>query len=215
MAQGASPFITVTAIGTATGRPDFVLLTLGIEVTGSTPGEAMRKAAASAVAMDRVCAEQGVADDDRRTVQVSVQPIFDHQRQAVSQHQASYALRVTVRDLATAGAVVEAASGHEALEGVLRVHQLDLAFAGPERLVAEARARAVATARRHAEQLAEAGGVVLGPLRSLIEGSRPGSLGTPTYGGAAMQMQTIAAMPVQPGTQELTVEVVATYDIAG
>lgn len=174
----------------------------------------MRKAASAAADLDRVVGEQGVADEDRRTVQVSVQPMFDHQRQAVSHHQASYILRITVRDLATAGAVVDAASGDDALDEVLRVHHLGMTFADPERLVAEARARAVAAARRQAEQLAEAAGVALGPLRSLTEGTPPDTIGSPAYGGASLQMQTIAAMPVQPGTQELTVQVVAAYDIA-
>ena len=215
MAQPESPVIVVSAVGTATGRPDVVVLTLGIEVSGRTPGEAMRKAASAAAALDRVCAEQGVAEEDRRTVQVSVQPIFDHQRQAVSQHQATYSLRLTVRDLDRAGVVVEAASEDDSLGTVLRVHHLGLAFSDPERLLAEARARAVAAARRQAEQLAEAAGAVLGPLRSLTEGTPPDTIGAPAYGGASFQMQTIAAMPVQPGTQELAVQVVATYEIAG
>ncbi len=215
MPQHESPVIVVSAMGTATGRPDVVVLTLGIEVAGRTPGEAMRKAASAAAALDRICAEQGIADEDRRTVQVSVAPIFDHQSQAVSQHQASYMLRLTVRDLDGAGAVVDAASEDDSLGTMLRVHHLGLAFADAEQLLADARARAVAAARRQAEQLAQAAGVILGPLRSLIEDSPPDSIGGPEYGGASIQMRTIAAMPVQPGTQELAVQVVATYDISG
>ena len=134
MEQLEPPVIAVTGVGVATGRPDLVLLTLGVEATAATPGEAMRTAASGASVLDELCDREGIAEGDRQTAQVSVQPIFDHRRQVVSQHQATYLLRITVRDLTTASAIVDAASADDTVRGSLRVHHLGLSFADPEPL---------------------------------------------------------------------------------
>jgi len=202
----------VIGVGGVTGTPDLVLITLGVESAAATPGEAMRAAASNAEILDKVFDDHGISESDRQTVHVSVQPVVDHQRQVVSHHQATYLFRVTVRDLAAAGEVVDHASADEALADVLRVQQIAMSFADPEGLLAEARARAVAAALRHAEQLAGAAGVSLGMLRSLSEGIAPGFGGSPPFGGTPV-LRAAAALPVQPGSQELSVQVQATFDI--
>lgn len=203
--------ITVVGVGVVTGRPDLVLLTLGVETPAATPGEAMRSAATAAARLDRICSEQGVAETDRQTVHIGVQPEFDHVRQEVSGHRASHVVRLAIRDVEGAGRLVDAASADEVVGQVLRVHQLALSFADPEPLLETARARAVSAARGYAEQLAEAAGVGLGPLRSLSEGLTGSAYDVPRSGGYTLLAQSAA--PVQPGTEELTVRVVATYEI--
>lgn len=209
MTTDARPAISVDAVGAAAGTPDVVLLTLGVETAAAAPGPAMRAAASAASALGELLGANGVAEGDRQTSHVSVQPVFDHQRQVVSHHQATYLYDVMVRDLDAAGTIVDQASGADELAEVLRVRNIALGFSDSEALLAEARRRAVLAARRQAEQLASAAGVALGPLRTLSEGSPPASIG---------RMQLVArpqrAAAVEPGTSELLVRVHAVYDIA-
>lgn len=210
MASPELPAISVVGVGAVTGTPDLVLLTLGVETAAATPGEAMRAAASKAVVLDQVFANHGISELDRQTVHVSVQPVFDHNRQVVSHHQATYLFRVTVRDLAAAGEVVDQAAD-ELLSDVLRVQHIAMSFADPEPMLSEARTRAVVAARRQAEQLAAAAGVGLGPLRLLSEGPTPGLAGQADFSGGQVRRQ--AAMTIQPGSQDLSVQVFATFDI--
>lgn len=85
----------------------------------------------------------------RSIARLSTSPSSRHSttRQVASHHQATYLFRVTVRDLATAGEIVEAASTDQALGDVMRVQHIEMSFSDPERLLTEARARAVAAAR--------------------------------------------------------------------
>lgn len=212
MASFDSPAISVVGVGAVAATPDLIVLTVGVETTAATPGEAMRTAASKAAVLDQVCANCEIPERDRQTAHVSVQPVFDHQRQVVSHHQATYLFRVTVRDLAAAGELVEQISADAVLTDALRVQHVALTFADPEPMLSEARAHAVVAARRHAEQLSAAAGVALGPLRFLSEGITPGHMGPFEPAGVLRQRQA-AALPMQPGTQELSVQVFATFDI--
>ncbi|MDP9388103.1 MAG: SIMPL domain-containing protein [Actinomycetota bacterium] len=131
------------------------------------PGEALRLAADALTALVRLLERRGVAGDDRHTAHVSVNAVFDHQRQVVSHHEASYQRRVKVADVATAGALLDETSADAHLAGVLRVHAIGFSFADPEPLLAAARAEAVASARRRAQELAAAARVALGPSRGV------------------------------------------------
>jgi uncharacterized protein len=77
-------------------------------------------------------------------------------------------------------------------------------------LVTAARAEAVKRARAQAEQLAGAAGLDLGDVLSIEEvGAEPGPP-VVLEGDVADQR---AAIPIEPGTQELTVEVIVRFAI--
>ena len=78
--------------------------------------------------------------------------------------------------------------------------------------MAAARKQAVTRAKEQAQQLADAAGVDLGPLRSITEASNvPGPVFADAGGGAGLAAG--APAPLEPGTQELTVDVQVVYDI--
>ena len=81
-----------------------------------------------------------------------------------------------------------------------------------EKLLDEARKRAVAEARRKAEQLAGELGVVLGAPLRVSEGG--GFLPPPQpMMGRAMMMAAPESVPVSPGEQELSVTVQVVFEI--
>lgn len=209
MAQEERPAIRVTATGMAAARPDVVELALGVETRAVTPGEALTQAAAAAEALLRHIERRGVLPEDRQTTHVGVTAVFDHQRQVVGHHQASYRLKVKLPDVVAAGVLLNDAATEAELAEVLRVDSIAFSFTDSEPLLSAARANAVAAARRQAEELADAAGVVLGAVRSITEGD--GNVaGRVVSKGVVMQ----AAAPLEAGTHQLAVQVSVTFDIA-
>lgn len=207
----ARPAITVGATGLAAGRPDVVHLGLGVETRADTPGRAFGEALAAGATLVRLVERRGVPPEDRRTTDISVTAVFDHQRQVVSGHQAVYLLTVRVPDIVTAGAILDDAADDDDLARVLRVHSITFSFDDPEPLRSAARAAAVASARRRAEELAAAAGVGLGPVRSIVEsdsGFAPVMVMRP-------QRMREASAAVESGTHQVAVQVTITFDIAG
>ncbi len=101
--------------------------------------------------------------------------------------------------------------------GANTVSQLSFTIDDPSKVKDEARALAITKARAQAESIAEAGGFRLGQLLSVDEAYQP----VPYYGlgmGGAMEkdvrMSAPAALPaIEPGSQEVVVNVVLRYEI--
>jgi uncharacterized protein YggE len=115
----------------------------------------------------------------------------------------------TLHDIGAAGALIDQAAA--AAGDAIRVQTIDFSIADESAARAEARADAVRRALAQARQLADAAGVGLGPVRSIVElaGERP-----PMPYAAAADRAALA-VPVQPGTQELAVTVEVVHEIAG
>ena len=92
----------------------------------------------------------------------------------------------------------------------MRVQSVQFEIDDESSLFAEARADAVKQARTQAEQLAEAADVELGEVRSIVESSVGGTPPPPLLGRTE---DAIGSVPLQPGSQELTLEVQVVYDI--
>ena len=204
--------IVVTAWGRAPATPDTVVITLAVEVTAPTPGAALQDAADRLAALIDLLDEDGVAKADRRTTGLSVHPRWNENGSGTTiGHQAGYGLEVLVRDLDAAGRLVQRAA--ERVGEPLRVHQFGLSVRdiGPQ--LAEARKAAVRETRISAEQIAEAAGVALGPLVSIVEGPVPGPIGRARAAGHATLVQE-SGPAIEPGTSHVSVGVTATYGIA-
>ena len=81
-----------------------------------------------------------------------------------------------------------------------------------EPLGADARREAVEKATRQASELAVAAGVTLGPIRSIVEGSA----GAPPGPRPMLRAMVAAeAVPLEPGTQRLSVTVEIEWEITG
>ena len=101
--------ITVTGTGSVKGAPDLAEFSFGVETQGETADEALAK---NSTAVQKVIAAikgAGVAAADIQTQQVSVSPRYANYGQAITGCSAVNSVSVKVRDLAKAGAVVDAA----------------------------------------------------------------------------------------------------------
>jgi len=80
-------------------------------------------------------------------------------------------------------------------------------------LVARARADAVRDAVAQAKQLAAAAGVTLGPIRT-IDDTGTELPQQPIFNASGTSGGEGAAVPLQPGSQQLSVDVTVVFDIA-
>ena len=192
--------VQVQGTGTATGTPDVLHVTVGVETGASSVGEALESADTAAQRVLDALHDAGVSDADVQTANVHLYPRYDGDGQAITGYLAGQDLAVTLRDLGTAGATIGAAveAGGDAarLQGI--AYELDDDTA----LRARARADAFADARATAEQYAELtgrqlGGVVL--VREQVSASGP----VPMAAGDAVAASE--AVPIAPGTTDVTV----------
>ena len=207
-AQPPEHSISVTGVGRILIRPDVADLTLGITVERTRAREAGVDAAEYMTAVVAALRAAGVAETDIQTSMVSLQPVYDWNStpQRITGYTSDNIVRVTVRDLSTAGAVIDAAvdAGATNVSGI--------SFRVDDQTAAERQARtaAMVDARAKADALAGAGDVRITGVITISEVSSPwpGPIPYPVA-----EDDGRATTPIQPGNVELNVTVTVVYSI--
>jgi uncharacterized protein YggE len=207
--SAAVPGITVRGTGTVRGTPDTMTVVLGVQTRGDTAEAALGANSERATALIGALESRGVAAADLQTSQLSINPTYDQQGTRIVGYEVTNQVTATLRDIAAAGGLVDAAAG--AAGDAVRVQQLGFSIDDDSEPRAQARAAAVRQAQSQAEQLAEAAGVALGPVRTITEVAA----GQPEpYPYPYADRSTAASLPpIEPGTQELEVVVEIVYGI--
>jgi uncharacterized protein YggE len=199
---------TVTVEGTATTRvvPDTALFTFGFDSEGSTAKGALAENAAHMRRVISALLRIGVAREDMQTQNVSVYPRENESGDVVG-YSANGSVVATVRRLARAGAVVDAAVAAGANE-----------TSGPQfdrssrsELQQKALRDAFADARAKADALAREAGASLGEVRRIEESS---AMPEPYPIGVYREAVTLAKTPIEPGTQQARASVTVTFSLA-
>ncbi|ABF63317.1 protein of unknown function DUF541 [Ruegeria sp. TM1040] len=203
--------IHVTGEATSEVTPDRAHITLGVRVEAKDAGAAMEQVSQRMQEVTARLGDSGIAAQDMQTEQVSLHPVWNQvtrdgdQMREVTGFEASNLLRVTLQDLDAMGGVLDdvLAAGANEFRG--------LTFTYSEREAAENLLRTMAyeNAYRKAQQLAEASGMALGPVRDIRDGGASG--GAPMM---AMEMARSSDMPISPGALSLRHSVTVTFDIS-
>ncbi len=203
----SEPSITAKGIGRVTGVPDVVVVTLGVESQSAQAQEALSANNERTEALIDLLMDAGIAEEDIKTSQFSIFPRYDNEGRAIEGYTVTNLLTARVGEGRDAGALIDAAAA--AAGNDVRVQSVQFEIDDEGSLYAEARTDAVRQARTQAEQLAEAAEVELGDVRSITESSTeqgPQPFPMP-------RTDTAESVPLQPGSQELTLEVQVVYDI--
>jgi uncharacterized protein YggE len=166
----------------------------------------------------------GFADEDIQTAYFSVNILRDYDPAAavgatpeseiadsaqISGFEIVNQLQVTVRDTDMLGELLDetVTAGTNSINGVTFYVDDQSAAAS------EARRLAVEDSRTKAEELAAAAGLALGPIISIVEGAvSPMPSPLPAAADAAMA-EAQAAVPVQPGSSTVSVDVSPTFEL--
>jgi len=203
--------IVVGGTGRVAVVPDVADLQLGVSIARPTVDAARTDAATAMTSILDAIKGAGVPERDIRTTLVSVQPRYDYRDgrpPVLTGYDLSNSVRVTVRDVAALGHVIDGSLQ----AGATSMDSLSFRLDDPTEAERTARLAAVAQARARAEILAEAAGVAIAGVVDIIEGGGPG----PGYPQpkAARLMLADSATPVEAGTTEVSVSVTVTFRLA-
>lgn len=210
--EAAAPrHITVSGESTLQVAPELATIILGVTEEAEEAAAAM---AAVSEAMGAVIAQlkdSGIAGADMQTQQIAMHPVWSQDRsydsggrREITGFQASNTLMVRVRDLDRLGAVLDTVL----MAGANQFQGLNFGVEDPSAVTGRIRGEAVKDAIRKAQQLAEAAGMKLGPVRSITEHGSGG--GRPMM---AMEMARSDAMPVEAGELTFTHNVSVVFDM--
>jgi uncharacterized protein len=195
--------ITVQGTASISSVPDRAELSFGVESQGESARAAL---AANASEMRRVIAALKAAGaTDVKTQYVSLSPRYS-ERSEPNGFAATNSVSATVKDLARAGAVIDAAVA----AGANQVYGPSLSRGDQTALYRGALKAALEDARASAQALASASGLSLGRITAIVEG-----------GGAPQPLPFAAAdkamaesTPIEPGTQKVSATVSVTFAVS-
>jgi len=200
------PSVSVTGEASITSAPDIAVLQSGVTSQAKTARDAM---SASAKLMSTVLAalkESGVAENDIKTSRLRLDPVRDPNKHPTSiiAFEATSLLAVRLRDVNKSADILDKMIG----AGANVVTGINFDVSETSKLLDQARAEAIADARRKAEIYAKAAGVSLGRPLSISEGS----ISRPKMQDYAMRAAP-AAMPIAAGEEKIGITVSVSYEL--
>lgn len=193
--------ITVQGTASMSAVPDRAELSFGVESQGETARAAL---AANAAEMRKVIAALKAAGGTGvRTQSVSLSPRYNERNESQG-FVAANTVSATIKELAKAGALVDAAVD----AGANQVYGPSLSRGDQSDLYRQALQAAVANARANAQTLASASGLSLGRVTAVVEG---GGAPTPLVVNTTQKAMDASPTPIEPGTQQVTAVVSVTF----
>jgi len=205
-----APVITVTGSGQVYVVPDMSYIDIGVRSQGATVIEAIAINNEQANAIQAALVEQGIEVEDIQTSNFNVyqQTDYDYQGSPTSTYYSvENTVYVTVHQLENLGKVLDAA----ARSGANNIYGVNFDVKDKSEAQSAARKLAIQSAQAQAQELAQAAGVELGDLISIIS---PSISTTPFYGygmgGGGGMMETV---PISSGQMPIDAQVEMTFAI--
>jgi hypothetical protein len=204
--------VSVSGRGQVDAQPDQVIIRLGVQTDAEMAAEALSNNSARMQSLLEALKNAGVPDENIQTQTIRLQPRYQNQpapeiggqqqQQQLIGYTASNVVEVRTGDIESIGELIDVAvsAGGNTVEGIR------FEVSNPAELLNRAREAAMENARQKAEQLVSLAGAELGNVLTINEttgGPRPVSRG--------LEMAEAAAVPIQPGSQSLTVDVQVTW----
>lgn len=205
---GPARSVTATATGSTTGVPDQLTAQVGISNEGSSAAAVLAENNAKTQSLLNELKIAGIDDKDVQTTSVDLGPRFNDKGR-ITGYQANNMLRVTLRNLSTAGTRLDAlvkAGGDNA-----RIQGISLGFTDDDALLSKARVDAIKRAKAQAKEMAEAAGAKLGKVRTIadVAGFNP----VFEEYGARDQALAVSSVPISAGSEDLTVRVKVVFEL--
>lgn len=207
--------ITVNGEGELSMRPDMAIVNLSVVERGSTVEDVTLAGNEKMGAVVAFLKGLGISEDDIKTTNYWLNPEYRYPEEGGEPEIIGYSLnqnvRVEVKDLTKVEDVIDGAVS----AGVNQTGQLSFEIDDDSEARATAREQAFADAREKAEAMAKAANVRLGRVVTFNESGgyyEPQPYMTRSF-GADMAVSESAAPAIEPGSQDVTVNVSVTYEI--
>lgn len=205
----ATRTITVMGEGIVKGKPDVMTINLGVQTRDNTANGALDQANEKATQLIATLKGAGVQPDDITTTDVSIYPQYDSAGQHVVGYNASYQVVARFKDLTKAGEVIDAAAS--AVGDAITLGGVSFSIDDTGALKQQARVGAVNAAKAQADQLAAAAGTKVGRVLTINETNV--SVPYPQFYAGAPAAADKASTPIEPGTQQVSLNVTVVYEL--
>ncbi|WP_169976867.1 SIMPL domain-containing protein [Tautonia rosea] len=215
--------VTVSGLGEISAAPDVADISVGVVTEAQTARDALSANNQAVSTLTEQLKGRGVAAKDIQTTNINLNPRYAQPeppqpgrprppQEAFTPRIIGYtvtnSVRVTVRDLDKLGELLDAV----VTAGANQMNGISFRIEESRALLDEARKRAVADAKRKAEQLCGELGVVLGVPVSVNESG--GFLPPPQPMMGRAMMMASESVPVSPGEEQLSVSVQVVFEIS-
>ncbi len=206
--------VSFSGEGKVLAKPDVAVIDFSIVTEAATSKTAQDANSEKSNKVTDFLKKQKIEDKDIKTISYNIYPQYEYPRYGgvprIKGYQVSQTIEVKIRDLENVSSVLDGV----VTAGANQVGNLNFKIDDPERLRAEARAKAIADAKKKAGELKDQVGIKLGKIVNFSEGvvgypvpmyesemlGKGGGIG----GGGPS---------VPSGENEITVDVMITYQI--
>ena len=205
-AGAAEHVVTVTGEATVSVAPDTSIIRLGVTSQGKTAREANDANAKQMTAVIAALKGAGIADRDVQTSHLSIQPQYDTSRPGAARltgFQATNQVTVKIHTIDKLPDILDKAIG----AGANEMSCIEFMVTERSKLLDQARAQAMADARRKAEIYAQAADAKVGHVVAITEA---GAASAPPV---ALQAMRASGVPIVPGEQTLHAQVTVSYEL--
>lgn len=201
--------VVVDGLGKVSGTPDVLRATLGVSVHGAQVSDALAKANALQRSVTEALKRDGVAAKDLQTSDVRVDQDYTNKGRP-NGYRVTETLTVKLRDLTKAGQALSHAATAGGNQVLLQGVSFDLEDNAA--LLTAARDAAFADAKAKAQRYAELSGRNLGAVQLVTESTSP--VRPQPYALAAARAAVDSAVPLQPGSQDVSVSVTVRWALS-
>lgn len=209
--------IWVNGIGEVTVTPDIAMLSLGIVSQELSVSLAQSKASEGMAKVMKALTDNGIASKDIQTgsFRIDQRTRWDdvNQTEKVTGYQVTNMVTIKIRDTGKAGTLID--SVVQAGGDLARINGINFSVEDPTGFYEQAREKAMADARKKAEQLAKLAGLTLGKATYIAEGAQSlnGSESYRTLGAVPAPVMS-SASPISSGEIKITLNVQVAYSVS-
>jgi len=202
--------ISLTGTGTVKLAPDIVTISTGVESDAAVAKDALAKNTAAMTKVIEELKQSGIEAKDIQTTTFSVEPRYDNRDEDKAPKLIGYrvtnSVYITVRDIGKLGEVLDkiVSLGANSIGGI------SFGVANREGIENEARKLAMADAIAKAKLYAEAAGAELGEVMTISE---QGGFQPYFEKRAAAPMASAAPVPIEAGTESVSMQVGVTWEL--
>ena len=204
--------LNVMGMGTVTLTPDMAYVNIGVHTEAATAAEAVATNNTQTQQVVDAMKTAGVDAKDIRTMNFSIYPNTQYDPQTNQKLGTTYVVDntvyVTVHKLDSLGDLLDAA----VKAGANNVNSIQFDVADKNPAMKQARDQAVKDAQTQAKELATSAGISLGDVQNInFSNSVPTPMVESFGKGGGGAMAADVAVPINPGTMTITVNVSMTY----
>ncbi len=204
--------ITVTGSGTVEGTPNTLSFTMGVQTIAASAVAALAKNNVEVSALRAALLAHGVTEKNLQTSGLNIYQNTNNQNQ-ITGFTVQNDLNVTTHRLKEAGAALDAAA--RAVGNDVQLSGVTFSISNQSSLLASARARAIENAHTAAAQIARGARATVGSPVSIVDQENVPTNGF-VYPFAASGFTALArSVPLQTGTQSVSVQVKVVYALNG